>query len=311
MTVRTYRHREDAEHARRALADREINAEVREHFVADRFTGARTSLGCSLMVASADVTEAARVLLRLPPAESAARRDGGPRTTTRAKSPATRGVNPGFKERSPLWIVVLAVACSAGVMIWLVDWIVGLRADRVPLPGPDAENYVATDDVNGDGLVDTEREYTPDGRVLLQIREDRNYDGLMDVRWIWQRGVLAYRDRDIDFNGVMDERTTFDGADRPFYIDLRPNGEGPVIRREVYREGVLWKILEDRDADNHFDFIREFDREGKRVVREEALPKGSPENDIPKRVPLPPEEPEPASPDDGEPEENASPLSDP
>ena len=59
-----------------------------------------------------------------------------------------------------------------------------------------------------------------------------------------------------------------------------------VILRRVYREGVLWKILEDRDADTHFDRIEEFSPEGV-MVRDEALPKGSPENKVPKAEALP------------------------
>jgi hypothetical protein len=59
-----------------------------------------------------------------------------------------------------------------------------------------------------------------------------------------------------------------------------------VILRRVYREGVLWKILEDRDADTHFDRIQEFTPEGV-IFRDEALEKGSSENGVPRPEALP------------------------
>lgn len=282
-TLRTYARREDAEQARTSLADHGIEARVDEHFL-KKADGQRVSGGCSLTVEAASATEAARLLLKMPPSETAGRPPEPVEPPTR--NPLRRRVGPRQRQKSSLPIIFIAVLCSSIGLYWLVRQ--AMRG-KTPGSGPPVEefpeNVLIREDVNWDGDVDSIREYTPSGQ-LLSILEDRDYDGKMDLRWIWQRGGLMYRDRDIDRDGTMDERTTFDGFNEPFYVDLRRQGKGPVIRRRVYREGVLWKILEDLDADTHFDRIQEFSPEGV-IFRDESLPKGSPENGVPKPETLP------------------------
>jgi hypothetical protein len=282
-TLRTYARREDAEQARSALADHGIEARVDEHFL-KKPDGQRVSGGCSLTVAGPSATEAARVLLKMPPSETA----GGPPAPVEppARNPMRRRVGPRQRQKSSLPIILIAVLCSSLGLYWLVRQAMrGKFSPGGPVAEEFPENVLIKEDVNWDGDADSVREYTPAGQ-LLSILEDRDYDGKMDLRWIWQRGQLIYRDRDIDRDGTMDERTTFDGFNEPFYVDLRQQGKGPVIRRRVYREGVLWKILEDLDADTHFDRIQEFSPEGV-IFRDETLPKGSPENGVPKPEALP------------------------
>lgn len=282
-TLRTYARREDAEQARSALEDRKIEARVEEHFYTQTKTGQRVSGGCSLTVPMPEAAEAARVLLKMPPSETA----GTVRepATVPERRPLRRKIGPKLRQKSSLPIILIAIFCSALGIYWIVRQAV--RGKSVPtLPLEDnPENIFVREDLNWDGEDDSIREYTPGG-AMLNMQEDRDFDGKMDVRWIWQRGQLIYRDRDIDKDGVMDERTTFDAYNEPFYVDVRNLGKGPVIRRRVYREGVLWKILEDRDADTHFDRIEEFSPEGV-MFRDEALPKGSPENNVPKAEALP------------------------
>ncbi len=282
-TVRTYARREDAEQACAVLADHGFEARVDEHFL-KKADGKRVSGGCSLTVAGTSATEAARVLLKMPPSEAA----GGSYAQVKApaRPPMRRRVGPRLRQKSSLPMILIAVMCSAIGVYWVVRQAMrGKFTAAGPPPGEYPENILIKEDVNWDGEVDLIREYTPSGQ-LLSVLEDRDFDGKMDLRWIWQRGQLMYRDRDIDRDGTMDERTTFDGYNEPFYVDLRRQGKGPVILRRVYREGVLWKILEDLDADTHFDRIQEFSPEGV-IFRDESLPKGSPENGVPKPEALP------------------------
>ncbi len=280
--LRTYAKREDAEQAHSALEDHNLKAVVEEHFYKNPTTGQRVSRGCSLMVAVADAPEAARVLLKLPPSETA----GTVRAPVDppARSPLRRKTGPRLRQKSSWPIILTAIVCSGLGIYWVVRQAIRGTPAR-PVPEDNPENIFVREDVNWDGMDDSIREYTPGGQ-LLNVQEDRDFDGKMDLRWIWQRAQLIYRDRDIDRDGVMDERTTFDAWNEPFYVDLRHQGRGPVILRRVYREGVFWKILEDRDADTHFDRIQEYTPEGV-IFRDEPLEKGSPENGVPKPAALP------------------------
>ena len=282
-TLRTYARREDAEQARSALEDRKIGAQVDEHFYTQTKTGQRVSGGCSLTVSAPDAAEAARVLLKMPPSETAGAAQEP--LSTPGRNPLRRKTGPKTRQKSSLPIILIAIFCSALGIYWLVRQAVRGRLTPPLPPEENPENIFVREDVNWDGEDDSIREYTPGG-AMLNVQEDRDFDGKMDVRWIWQRGQLIYRDRDIDKDGVMDERTTFDAYNEPFYVDVRNLGKGPVILRRVFREGVLWKILEDQDADTHFDRIQEFSAEGV-IFRDEPLLKGSPENNVPRPEALP------------------------
>ncbi|MDB6136732.1 MAG: hypothetical protein JWM59_4975 [Verrucomicrobiales bacterium] len=287
--VRTYARREDAEQAKAALADHNIEARIEEFRIARPGTQEKVSAGCQLSVRAVDAANAARVLMRMPPTETA---EGPPKEDPEAISPSRlkRRIGPPRRQKSPAGIILIAILCSGAAMFWLVNSLMRSRSKPQMTQVDDPENYLIEEDTNFDGATDVWREYSPTVKgvpgKLLSVMEDRDYDGKVDLRWVWQRGLLMYRDRDLDHDGVMDERTTFDGADQPFYVDLRVKGKGPVIRRQVYREGVLWKILEDMDSDTHFDHIREYDPDGS-PVRDEPLPKNSPENHVPKPEALP------------------------
>ncbi len=282
-TLRTYARREDATQAQSSLADHAIEARIEEHFYTPPGSGKRISGGCSLTVPLEQAAAAARLLLKMPPSETA----GTPQAPAEPPSrrPMRRQIGPRPRQKSSLPIIFIAVACSALGLFWVVRQAMRGKLTPAAASGDIPENILVREDLNWDGDIDTIREYTPGGAQLSML-EDRDFDGKMDLRWIWQRGQLIYRDRDLDRDGTMDERTTFDGYNEPFYVDLRRSGKGPVVRRRVYREGVLWKILEDRDADTHFDGLQEFTTEGV-LCRDEALPKDSPENGVPQPEALP------------------------
>lgn len=281
--LRTYARREDAEQARAALSDLGIDAGVEEHFLKAAPGKPPVSAGCSLKVPAHQAADGARLLLRMPPSETAGRAEPAPPPMSR--SPLRRRIGGRKRQKSSIPIIVIAVGCSAFGLFWIVRQVLRGPAEPVAVTGLPPEHVFVQEDVNWDGEVDSIREYLPSGQIL-SMQEDRDQDGKMDHRWIWQNAQLIYRDRDLDRDGIMDERTTFDAYNEPFYVDLRERGRGPVILRRVFREGVLWKILEDLDADTHFDRLQEFDAEGK-VTRTELLEKGSPENGVPQPMALP------------------------
>jgi len=258
-------------------------AGVTEHFYKQTVSGQRLSGGCSLTVEGPDAAEATRRLLKMAPSETAGRPEA-PRPPM-ARSPLRRQTGPRTRQKSALPMILTAVFCSGAGIYWVVRQAMVEKPAAGLLAAENPENILIREDVNWDGEDDSIREYSPGGQ-LLSLQEDRDFDGKMDLRWTWQRGQLVYRDRDLDHDGIMDERTTFDASNDPFYVDLRRQGRGPVVRRRVFREGVLWKILEDQDADTHFERIQEFSPDGV-LVRDEALPRDSPENGVPKAEPLP------------------------
>jgi hypothetical protein len=274
--LRTYARREDAAQAQSVLADHGITALVEEHFF-KQADGKKVSGGCTLSVENRQGAQAARVLLKMPPSETAGKPD--PPVDLPARSPLRRQVGRRMQQRSSLPMILTAVACSAIGLFWFVrQALLGPRAVPPP-PEENPENVLIREDVNWDGETDSIREYSPAGQMLSML-EDRDYDGKMDLRWIWQRGHLMYRDRDTDLDGVMDERTTFDANNDPFYVDRRDQGKGPVTLRRIYRDGALWKILYDKDADTHFERMEVFTPEGA-ILRDEVLPPDSPENGVP------------------------------
>ncbi len=275
--LRTYAKREDAEQAQSVLSDHGIAALVEEHFC-KQTDGKKVSGGCTLSVESRQGADAARVLLKMPPSETAGK-PSQPQEPP-ARNPLRRRVGLRRQQRSSLPMIVIAVACSAIGLYWIIRQAILEKRALPPSPEENSENVYVSEDVNWDGETDSIREYSPGGQ-MLSILEDRDFDGKMDLRWIWQRGHLIYRDRDTDHDGAMDERTTFDTNNDPFYVDVRDKGKGPVVQRRVYREGVLWKILDDKDADTHFERIQEFTPDGV-IFRDEALPENSPENGVPK-----------------------------
>jgi hypothetical protein len=181
-------------------------------------------------------------------------------------------------------MIGVAVLGAALFLLYAGNALLGPKQRRAPADD-ESESYTIEEDLNGDSIADTFREYTASGRPV-SWQEDRNFDGTIDVRWIWQRQKMAYRDRDLDGDGRWDERTTFDPDGLPFYTDLRPGGSGPIRTRRIFRDGTLWRTLEDLNADTQFDTVTETD-DGGDILRRESLPPNAPENATP-QFPLPP-----------------------
>jgi len=277
--IRSFAQREDAERALAALADSNIPGSIREFRVPDNVTGKLVTRGCSLCIDPADAVEATRLLLKMAPSEAPVAATAKPEGPSRLRRRAGRP----DRQRSSLFMIGFAILCAAGMIIFAMIWF--SRPRKITPPPQSKENIVLEEDLNGDTLPDAWREFTWNW-IPLHHTEDRNYDTVWDHRWTWQKGIPAYRDIDLNFDGKFDERTTYDPEGHPFYTDTRPGASGPVLVRKIYRDGIVWKILEDRDADTHFDHVAELD-DTAAPVREETLPKGSPENNPPPWPPPP------------------------
>src|SRR5688500_15062282 len=83
--IRSFAQREDAERARAALADSDIDSTIREFRVPDNVTGKPVTRGCSLCIDPADAVEAARLLLKMPPSEAPAAATAKPEGPTRLR----------------------------------------------------------------------------------------------------------------------------------------------------------------------------------------------------------------------------------
>jgi len=270
-SVRSFMHREDAERARTALEDAGIASTIREYRVPGPLDGKLVTRALNLFVADKDATDAARIMLKLPPSEA-------PAGVVKPEGPSRlrRGGARTGPQKSSVFMILFAVVCAAGMIIYAATGLFSPKKQRTPVR---KDNLVLQEDLNNDGSPDVIREFTPD-RLPVHHSEDRNFDGEFDIRWLWQRGVPSTRDLDLNFDGKWDEHTVYGRDGMLHYTDTRPGGSGAVLLRRVFRAGIVWKVLEDQDADNHFDVLTEYDDLGDEV-KKENLPKGHAENNLP------------------------------
>jgi hypothetical protein len=283
--IRSYALREDADRACEVLADSGIGSTVRELRAPAGGGGKTVFRGCNLTVAPEDAPAATRLLLQMPPSEApSTRRSSSPENNSReieksgrSESPSRfrRRAGPSPKQRGSFLIIGFAVLCAAGAILFASLQFMGGKKEKPP----GRKSIRIEEDLNGDTLPDVVREFTPDWVPVFHA-EDRNFDDEIDIQWFYRQGRPATREMDINYDGTFDEKMYFGTNGQPFYSDFRPAEKGPVLRRMVYRSGLLWKTLEDRDADSKFDHLRELDRYGA-TARDEALPPDSAENQIP------------------------------
>jgi hypothetical protein len=276
-SVRSFMHREDAERARAALEDAGIASTIREYRVPGPLDGKMQTRAVNLFVAHKDAAEAARLMLKLPPSEA-------PAGTVKTEGPSRlrRGGARSGPQKSSFFIILFAGVCAAGMIVYAASGFFGPKKQRT---SSRTTNLLIEEDLNNDGMRDVVREFTPD-KLPVHHTEDRNFDGEFDIRWLWQRGVPSSRDIDLNFDGKWGEHTVYGRDGNLHYTDTRPGGSGALLMRRIYRTGILWKVLEDIDADNHFDQLTEYDDIGDEV-KKENLPKGHAENDPPSWPPPP------------------------
>jgi len=90
--------------------------------------------------------------------------------------------------------------------------LVGLRPDLILPRIAIVRNGTVDYDLNGDGRVDY-REHWNHGE-LIQIDQDTNYSGQMDLTTFFRNDEPTNAEIDIDHDGVVDYRETYDDAEQ-------------------------------------------------------------------------------------------------
>ena len=111
-------------------------------------------------------------------------------------------------------------------------------------------------DVNHDGLKDVVRLYDDDGKSLRED-VDRNFDGIMDLAVIFQKGVVVTKEYDDDYDGKIDRKTFFDNGkpirtERDLLGHSTPGAWRPS-QWQYYEDGVVVRMGTDLDGDSKID----------------------------------------------------------
>ena len=141
------------------------------------------------------------------------------------------------------FLIAVAVSFSAGIgAVYVYHY---LKYQQSGLVG-----FTYFEDRNSDGENDLEFQYGSTGEYLGGRRDD-NFDGRWDSWWRVEEGVQVSSRHDSDFNGKTDCFNVYENG-IIVEADWMPN-EGPLVRKEIYKDGVLIKELVDEDQDGIFD----------------------------------------------------------
>lgn len=130
-------------------------------------------------------------------------------------------------------------------------------------------------DINGDGRKDVVRIYDDEGRTVREDN-DRNFDGAIDQRSIFQNGAIVRHEFDDDFDGRLETRIYFeDGkplrAERDLAGRSTPEQWRPD-RWEYFDNGRTVRMGTDLDGDARVD---RWDRDAAWKKAQEAAPAAS------------------------------------
>jgi hypothetical protein len=112
--------------------------------------------------------------------------------------------------------------------------------------------FKAEVDRNLDGKVDEWESFDREGR-LEHVERDQNFDGRPDVWYFYENGSLVRSEQDTDFNGKPDWFSYYENG-MLVRSDCRPNGSEVVVRRLIYKDGMLREEWVDEDQDGKFDY---------------------------------------------------------
>lgn len=298
-TIRTYKNRSLAEAAVERLTKEGIEASILE-LAPPPGRPALKSDAVRVVVNAEDAARAMKLLVVHSP-EGTSGAGSEPRRRPR---PA-----PHAKTGMPWLFILISLFGAGGAIFYFVSNFYGPKTPQGPIDKP-VERFV-NEDLNHDGKIDVRRYLNAAGH-LAREEQDWDFDGKWDSRSNFENGKLKRRTLDIDKNGVYDEETMYDRLGRPYYSQLRMNGQGAVTKRMFYQEAVEfddwdpspeelgppddpreknpvrieggdswpYKILLDNDVDGHFDVEQLLNIKGE-VKSERKLEKGAPENDPP------------------------------
>jgi hypothetical protein len=114
-----------------------------------------------------------------------------------------------------------------------------------------------TSDENSDGKVD--RWYSMEGQSILEYTADRNFDGIVDHRVVFDEdGLPAYEELDFNLDGAMDDFYFYSGG----ALSRREIDSNYDDRCDIWVylvEGVyVQRIERDADYDGEIDRVTEY-----------------------------------------------------
>ena len=87
---------------------------------------------------------------------------------------------------------------------------------------------------------------------LKRAEADDNFDGKTDNFWTFSHGTVVNSSHDTDFNGIIDE-TCFYHYGVQQRCELRPNGSKFMVKKQIFKHGVLQEEFVDKNRDGTFD----------------------------------------------------------
>jgi hypothetical protein len=234
IVVRIFSTLMDAQLAKLQLREAGIGCDILDEAIASSFPAAAFADGVRLAVADEDEASA-REVLGLPGQQD--------------KLPSAKP-----KKGVPVWAFVIVAAAMI---------VLAIKADD-NAKGSTPQGVVERDR-NGDGRADVRQE-SSDGGHTLTIYADNNFDGKWDAKDVYRDFVIVSSEEDSDFDGAFDWKTEYkDGL--PVTSECRKAGQGPVLVRRTFRQGILESAFVDSDGDGKWDYRAEYDAYGRETGR--------------------------------------------
>jgi len=247
----------------------ECNLAVEAHMVCDLLSQAGISArvdGEFLQSAAGEIPLGNTVKVRVDPSRAAEAREViADWEKLQPAEPTPVPASKGSGARSLFWF---AAGLAAGGAVMFLALRTPATADRV--------------DYDGDGHDDIH--YTYNGRAIARIDYDRNDDGKVDARWIFDvNGAESGYEADDDFDGrfewqdeaadgeVVRSVLDADGDGRPEQVVHATHGVPQVIdyfsgdrivKRARFRAGLLSSAEFDADGDGQFERRVSYDAQG-------------------------------------------------
>ena len=150
---------------------------------------------------------------------------------------------PGVTDRGSSFMVGLILGLVLGLVVSLLLYAV---YDSVG----EAWDSTVRRDRNRDGRTD-EWVYYKNGKPR-RAEADDNFDGKPDNFWTFSHGTVVTSSHDTDFNGIIDE-TCFFRYGVQQRCEFHPNGSKLMVKKQIFKHGVLQEELVDKDEDGIFD----------------------------------------------------------
>ncbi len=232
--VKSYASLSDAYLAKGMLEAAGVEADILDEYVAGNAPYLLGPSGIRLSVADEDAA-AAREALGLPPRPAPPPRKSG---------------------TASVWAA--AVIFLAGLTVLLA----GIRQYH-PF-SPDGA-YWREIDRNHDGKTDERIEFDAQGNPRRAFL-DNNFDGIWDVRVVYEDGVIKKEECDPGFDGTFPVTREYENGVLALEI-VRPGGHGEELSRTEFKNGVKTRMWLDNDRSGHWQQRIDYDALGRETAR--------------------------------------------